>query len=87
MSLVKAGDLAEWAAALDPDILIAIGDEEDYEDDDTNCHVRTISQIAHQEWLYLWDGEHMGFILKTPTIPHPCEDFDWAGTPCWRLDI
>ena len=90
MPIVTAGDLAEWAASLDPDMPIILADEFEYEDESSTIEIEKASAVAIQVYLYRFsDAPDLGYVSDQPTTTAENlitgEDVDWAGTPCWRL--
>ena len=94
MLIVKAGALAAWASKLSRDARVAIGNDWECEEDDSNVTVTPIKQVVHKNYLYEFSdgrgGPGIGFITLEPTFLIDCECHKdgqhlWKGTPIWRL--
>lgn len=72
-------------------MLVAIGDEWDWEDDDSDVTTIPMKRAAHRCYLYEYADPHgTGFILTERTFLTDCECHEegqhlWKGKPIWRL--
>lgn len=93
---MTAGELAEWAAAVDPEMLIVLGDRDDYVMVDSDVRAVSVEKVVHREYIYLWSDEPgLGWVMARAEETFPCEEMGcdgceegahvWYGTPVWRL--
>jgi len=71
MPIVKASDLAAWAASLDPEAKIVLGNDWLYDDEDFDLHVRPVEWFVRQVYLYELESdgvpEGIGYVKDDPT--------------------